>query len=136
MNENMGGESVEVDSSVFRTIGIIARWVIGFTLLFIFVAFARWGDAAALGAMVGGGLASIEWGLSAYIGRRISKSSGRTRTLWTLSFVVKSFVTFGCAGLALFYLDPRGLALGFGALFMGAILGALETQVRVSRAEQ
>ncbi len=133
MNENMNGESAEIDSSVFHAIRIISRWVIGFALVFVFIADVRWGRSAALGAAVSGGLASLEWLLSAYIGRRIATSEDGARTRWTLLFVVKSITIFVCAIFALFYLDPRGLAFGFGALFAGALVGALEAQFRASR---
>lgn len=123
-------------SSITRVIDIVSRWVVGLALAFTLFAFAEWGVSAALGALAGGGLASIEWILSGRIGQRISKSEGAARILFTLSFVVKSALTFGAAALALFHLDPRGLALGFGSLFAGVILGALEAQYRASRAER
>ncbi|MDQ3035590.1 MAG: hypothetical protein M3Y87_24505 [Myxococcota bacterium] len=126
-------ERSSVDGSVFRAIGIISRWVVGLAVLATVVALVAWGPAVAIGAAAGGALAATEWVLSAAIARRVAASdSSRARVLWALLFVFKSVATFGSAGLCLLFLDPRGLALGFGSLIVGVIAGAIEAQIRSS----
>lgn len=128
-------EHAAVDGSVLRAIAIISRWVVGLAVLLTVVALVVWGPDVAIGAAAGGALASTEWVLSAAIARRVAATSGpRARVLWALLFVSKSMATFGTAGLCLLLLDPRGLALGFGALILGVIAGAFEAQLRASRA--
>lgn len=128
-----GRAAAAADRSVHRAIAIISRWVVGLSLLLVGVAFFAWGAGAALGAAAGGALASTEWVLSAAIGRRVAAAGDRTRVVWALLFAVKSVATFGSAALSLLFLDARGLALGFGALAVGLIGGAIEAQLRADR---
>ena len=114
-------------------IAIVSRWIVVVAVALTLAALALSGTERALGVAGGGVLASLTWIASAWCGRRLAVAEGAARVGWSLAFAIVCSLAVGGAVLLLFLTEGGSAALGFGALVVGVIGGAIEAWARLDR---
>lgn len=121
------------DAVVTGTIAIVSRWIVALAVVFTLAALALSGTERALGVAGGGVLASATWITSAWCGLRLAAAEGLGRIGWSLAFAMVCSLAVAGAVALLVLTDGASAALGFGALVVGVIGGAIESWARLDR---
>lgn len=118
---------------VTGAIAIVSRWIVSLAVVLSVGALALLGGERALGVAGGGLLASVTWIASAYCGVRLASAEGGARVGWSLTFAIVCSLAVGGAVALLVLTDGGSAAIGFGALVLGVIGGAIESWARLDR---
>lgn len=121
------------DAMTTGAIAIVSRWVVGVAVVLAIGALVLDGPARALGVAGGGLLASVTWLGSALCATRLAAAEGGARLGWSLAFTIVCSLAVGGAVLLLVLTDGGSAAIGFGALVIGVIGGAIESWARLDR---
>ena len=116
----------EVDSTVARTTRAVSGAVIAFTGIYAVTAIILFAPRVAIGVVVGGLIACLNFIVLARVGRAITQR-GRDAALWGVVYLVKVIALFGGFFLLLRsgVVGALGVIVGFSALLPGIVVGGL-----------
>jgi len=115
-----------IDATVGRTTRAVSAAVIAFTGIYAVTAIVLFAPRVAVGVVVGGVVACLNFVVLARVGRAITQK-GRDAALWGVVYLVKVIVLFGGFFLLLRsgVVGALGVIVGFSALLPGIVVGGL-----------